>query len=656
METPPKLKDAILSRDTSLSSPLSVLSTPDNLKDNLPFSTPHNIRIAMEEYENNDSHLFHESKSGGIQESVPNDIPKQRSSKRSLGQVFNIAAKKKRGRPAYHEKFPEIVTVATNFLEERGLAAHERRREDTPEAIGASATDLRLHLIDKVEDLPFSYSISSTRRLMHPPHEGRNASKYYKGLVNAKLGKKTNSQTDEHICSHYLRSRVKYAMEFGTMFPKDVQVISADAKDKLKIGGPVVSRYIRVKNYSLLSDHLEIPDHDFPSGPGYKLTPDGYMFLQPKQPKRKRRNSASDVSVKSTIQEASSRGAFDDMDLDSFATLNENREAHVTNDNLGRTHLCVPRTGPLHIRLRAQKLSQATVVNHLTDLYQLLEGQHKPCLVIVCDNGPDWSKTSIKTVLSMGRLWRDLGLDYLCVIAYAPRDSKFNPIEHAWSPVTSWLSQVVTSATLPGESVPPFKQQITLSEIQEKEQKLFKVEGERICASLNGRYFDTHPVSCQYTHTSPLYDDEDTIRDLTGACKRKLRESPKLQAMKSEYKALVQHCKEGRYSIEFVRCENSGCEHCVHLPPKSKAANLIKKGGGHLFVPTWSDLFPSNYMTFLDQCGQLNEDSYTPLPVDEGLPTVEGKSSFGICEIPECSRRFYSKVDKKRHLTLVHDH
>ena len=186
----------------------------------------------------------------------------------------------KEGRRAYHRKLPEMVRIATDFLEERGLAAHDRRRETTSQSIGCSASELRLHLVQQIEDLPLIFSDSTVRRLMQPPNKGLQAAHRYQRLIDARVGRKDNTLSKEHPNSHYLRCRVKYALELSSMNSDEIEVFSADAKDKLRLGGPVVSRHIKVRSYSLIKDNQSIPDHDFPSAPGYKYIPDGYMNLR----------------------------------------------------------------------------------------------------------------------------------------------------------------------------------------------------------------------------------------------------------------------------------------------------------------------------------------------------------------------------------------
>ena len=405
-------------------------------------------------------------------------------SKRCLLKEFDgknpeqVASKPKRGRPSYHDQFPRLVQVATDFLEERGLAAHNRRRETTTQAIGCSANDIRLHLVDQIEDLPLKFSASTVRRLMQPPNKARTAAKLYKHVIDARVGKKENSLTKEHPNSHYLKCRVKYAMELAALHSDEIEIFSADAKDKLKLGGPVVSRHVKVKAYSLIRDDQQIPDHDFPVGSGYKFIPDGYMNLKEKTGVFNRRRCRSldrDMlggreGLTDAVLPAESR---DDLCIgESDANI---PASGLTVDSLGRTHLKCPRTGPVLLKLRAQKYNTATNYNHLLDLRQYImttSPTNRQSIIIVCDNGPDWNKSSVKTLLCMGRLWRDLHLDYLDIFAYAPGDSKYNMIEHAWAPVTNWLSQLVTSAVLPGEDRSPLQQKLPDHVLREKELRL----------------------------------------------------------------------------------------------------------------------------------------------------------------------------------------
>ena len=117
-----------------------------------------------------------------------------------------------------------------------------------------------------------------------------------------------------------------------------------------------------------------------------------------------------------------------------------------TRDKSGRLHLTWPRTGPLHIYLRSSKFYSSNAVGHCRDLRPLIVQQQKKgknFVVLLVDGGPDWSVRSTATIVQMGKLWRDCGLDLLVAVSYAPYHSRYNPIEHAWSPRSNDLIGVV---------------------------------------------------------------------------------------------------------------------------------------------------------------------------------------------------------------------
>ena len=82
----------------------------------------------------------------------------------------------------------------------------------------------------------------------------------------------------------------------------------------------------------------------------------------------------------------------------------------------------------------------------------------KNSVILIVDGGPDWSVRSTVTLMALGYLWKELHLDLLAAVSYAPYNSRFNPIEHGWSLHSNDLTGLVLPATLPGEDRPPSKQ------------------------------------------------------------------------------------------------------------------------------------------------------------------------------------------------------
>lgn len=64
---------------------------------------------------------------------------------------------------------------------------------------------------------------------------------------------------------------------------------------------------------------------------------------------------------------------------------------------------------------------------------------------MICDVEPDWSTKFTPNLINFGRLWQNLKLDVLILTCYAQGHSRYNPIEHCWSP----LSKLLTGVTLP---------------------------------------------------------------------------------------------------------------------------------------------------------------------------------------------------------------
>ena len=96
-------------------------------------------------------------------------------------------------------------------------------------------------------------------------------------------------------------------------------------------------------------------------------------------------------------------------------------------DSNGCEHYKFARTGPLDVFFRAGKFCKDSALSHYVDLKDILspiiETEQKKAVVLVVDNGTELNKTSLKTLLAMGKLWADPKLDYMHVTSYAPGDS-----------------------------------------------------------------------------------------------------------------------------------------------------------------------------------------------------------------------------------------
>ena len=132
-------------------------------------------------------------------------------------------------------------------------------------------------------------SLSAIRRMFEAPSKGNLASGRYKGLIDAKVGRKQNSYREPHTDAHYLLARNKLRREFAIHQSKDVAMLSVDDMAKIKVETPAVSRYHQIRIIFMNNDSPNLPDHDFPV-PGYLLKVSGYMFLESKTQEMSSRN------------------------------------------------------------------------------------------------------------------------------------------------------------------------------------------------------------------------------------------------------------------------------------------------------------------------------------------------------------------------------
>ena len=152
-------------------------------------------------------------------------------------------------------------------------------------------------------------------------------------------------------------------------------------------------------------------------------------------------------------QRCSSVGRLSSEDMLSSSDLQDSTGRFV-HDKLGRIHFKIPHTGYLHVVNCAARYHEATTLTHANDLSSLIQEQRQKGKTGVClsvDGGPDYTLKSTLTDFAFGRLWRDQNLDYLLVSTHAPGDSCYNRIEHAWAPLSNFLTDVTLPASLPGE-------------------------------------------------------------------------------------------------------------------------------------------------------------------------------------------------------------
>ncbi len=276
-------------------------------------------------------------------------------------------------------------------------------------------------------------------------------------------------------------------------------------------------------------------------------------------------------------------------------------------------------------------------------------------LVLIADNGPDWSSSSKTNCLFLLRLFKALDLDALLLTSYAPGESAYNPIEHLWSFVTVALSGTQLSATVPGEKILPMNQN-SLSGEQKRDKLATVLDNamEKTSRVLNKLHFDTFPMHCTYQHCSsknlPFFDYEEVKRDLTSGV-RNYRQN---EVVKREFEFLTKHVDRRIDFLALKKCKDPACTYCISRPWKSIPVKSFFEQNRAFPDPTFDPQFSGHFYTFLDHInGRVEAATATDLSFYRRQEIIQKIGLPFRC--PICpSYLFRSKADRQIHFSFLH--
>ena len=291
---------------------------------------------------------------------------------------------------------------------------------------------------------------------------------------------------------------------------------------------------------------------------------------------------------------------------------------------------------------------------HANDLLPVLKESstesHKSFITIVGDNGPDMNPSGYINTFYFGRLWRDTGVTKLSCVTYPAGRSAFNPIEHAWSPLSNCLTSVKLAATLKDEDLPLCKQSgLTSEERSNKNAKMLDEAANQLVHHWENITYDGHavvPMTVPSNNTSRSYCDHQRVEKCVHANVKALREDPDLLPLVREFQFLCLHADRRRNSISFVKCQlfrpGRECNWCLSHPPVDCPAYQFEKSiGGFCFDPMPSEDHPNHYMTYLEMVDRKKYDYQHDL--------------FGIGKCSICPNWWFSSAtEMKRHKKMVH--
>ena len=194
----------------------------------------------------------------------------------------------------------------------------------------------------------------------------------------------------------------------------------------------------------------------------------------------------------------------------------------------------------------------------MNDLHPILvaaKEKGKSFVEVIGDNGPDKDPTNYINIFYWGRLWRETNLTRLSCISYPSDHSAFNPIEHAWSPLSNKLTLFTLSATLLGEDKPPHKQtDLTTDEILKKNKEMLENAVYELASHWGNLTYDENAVvSLLIKNISEVYNDHNNVQMFAHAPLRDL-DTKELKPLGEEFKFFCRHVDRRRNALSFMKC------------------------------------------------------------------------------------------------------
>ena len=130
--------------------------------------------------------------------------------------------------------------------------------------------------------------------------------------------------------------------------------------------------------------------------------------------------------------------------------------ARTVDDELGQPHIPYPANGPSHVFFKSNSHDPSTIEEHVNDILNIVTNddslKNKKVMILILDDGADYGIRTPSTMHYFGKLWMHLDLDMLLVVKNAPKDSRFNPIEHLWGYLIGKLAGLVLPTSIDGNN------------------------------------------------------------------------------------------------------------------------------------------------------------------------------------------------------------
>ncbi|XP_062518097.1 uncharacterized protein LOC134193289 [Corticium candelabrum] len=248
----------------------------------------------------------------------------------------------------------------------------------------------------------------------------------------------------------------------------------------------------------------------------------------------------------------------------------------------------------------------------------------------------------------------DNNFDMLVVVCNAPGFSRYNPIEHLWSPCSKWLAGVSLPSCLPGETVAPALQNVSYEERRTKEDQVFSNALDQLDIYWDGKFHDgfrvtsvgvKSGVSHAPTLTRYSQGDYENVKNMLKSSLRAIKADEVKMQLLEEWRYLVKHM-DRRWGMVCFRkgsCRDDSCK-CMTNGLSATSVNKVPCSDTWCLPPVTPDTDnPGHYLTYRQTLSALCISK-----PDQHLKDVMTD------RCPRCRYVFTSQADQHRHIQLVH--
>lgn len=159
-------------------------------------------------------------------------------------------------------------------------------------------------------------------------------------------------------------------------------------------------------------------------------------------------------------------------------------------------------------------------------------------------------------------------------------------------------------STVPGETTPPWKQDIPNDKKESKTDQVFWNANTSACKIFHNKKYDGFHINCYPENFSGAKESvsHDDLKDLLNkVTKTKLqKQSEYNEQLQNDYKFFIKHVVKKHRYLQFLKCYDPTCIHCKENPIKAtKFVETMNNMGGHIPSPKPCTIHDGHYKTLL---------------------------------------------------------